>query len=100
MGEEQREDIEDETEEAVECNPCTRPDMPTADEYSRRRLTHLPYRSWCKICVQAKGRNLQHKKKHTTTDKHRQMPTIAVDYMFTGGKDKEGREGGTSIVRD
>ena len=38
------------------------PVMPSADENDRRRRTHLPYRSWCTVCVQANGKRRGHYK--------------------------------------
>ena len=34
------------------------PHEPTAQERATHELTHLPYRSWCTVCVQAKGKEL------------------------------------------
>jgi hypothetical protein len=55
---------------------------PTPEEYNRHCATHLPYRSWCPICVQAKKRNPAHR--HTTTgiDNKKHIPVISVDYMY------------------
>eukprot|EP00971_Amphidinium_carterae_P149426 2962694-Amphidinium_carterae.1 len=31
------------------------PPQPTKKEQEEQRLTHMPYRSWCPICVKSKG---------------------------------------------
>ena len=58
-------DVEDE----VMCEPCTEeraprtifdPVQPTKKQICDHDVTHLPYRSWCKWCVMAKGREDKH----------------------------------------
>ena len=39
-------------------------------------LTHLPYRSWCPVCVRSKGRADNHPKQHS------QSPVIQVDINY------------------
>eukprot|EP00971_Amphidinium_carterae_P169736 3363104-Amphidinium_carterae.1 len=34
----------------------------TNKEQEEHRITHMPYRSWCSICVKAKGQPTQHRK--------------------------------------
>ena len=43
----------------------------------------IPYRSWCPICIQAKKKNIAHKK----TKSDRGVPVFSIDYMFLNGKD-------------
>jgi len=35
---------------------------PTPEEFAKHCLTHLPYRSWCPICVRSKKRNPRHQR--------------------------------------
>ena len=35
---------------------------PTREEWERHKLTHVPFRSWCKQCVEGKAVNNPHKK--------------------------------------
>ena len=49
---------------------------PSAEERTIHELTHLPFRSWCKYCVQAKS-----KQSHSHTIKESQ-PVIQVDYSY------------------
>ena len=58
------------------------PKEPTDYERALHNLTHLPFRSWCAICTQAKGRQ-----DHShTTDKGR---IIQVDYNFVATDKRE-----------
>ena len=42
--------------------PKPLPQAPTAEEKAQHELTHLPYRPWCSVCVQAKARDDPHRK--------------------------------------
>ena len=72
--------------EVIEKNPMMipQPSSPTADEWIQHQLTHLPFRSWCPICIQAKGKNPPHRKRKGREKKS--MPTISIDYMFMNRK--------------
>ena len=50
-------------------------------EVEEHRLTHLPYRNWCTICVKAKGKDLDHRKVVT---EDRGVSEYAFDYCFPG----------------
>jgi hypothetical protein len=55
---------------------------PTDKERELHERYHIPYRSWCEICVQAKKKNTPH---HSVKDK-RTFPVISMDYMFFNDK--------------
>ena len=55
-------ELEIEAEDAVIPRGLAKTYTPTKEEYDRHCLTHLPYRSWCPICIQAKKKNIAHKK--------------------------------------
>ena len=74
-------DAEIESETCVPCKGFTRLYTPSRDEYDRHRLTHLPYRNWCPICVQSKKRNPQHNK----IKNNKGLPVFSLDYMFIKG---------------
>jgi hypothetical protein len=57
------------------------PRMPTEKEVERHRLTHLPYRNWCPVCVAAKGKDLDHRK---DVKEPRGLPEFSFDYCFPG----------------
>ena len=50
----QGEDIENESE-VRQPKIIRDPRAPTEHERRAHRVSHLPYRSWCKICVQGRG---------------------------------------------
>ena len=52
------------------------PKEPSEAERREHDLTHLPFRSWCKVCVQGKGR------KDYTKQQFGTKPRIQVDYAF------------------
>ena len=55
------------------------PKQPTAKERAKHALTHLPYRTWCPICVQAKRREDHHPKQTS------KIPVIQCDITFIKG---------------
>ena len=88
-GEDNDEDQEDQDEDIV-CVPCENapvviaknPYNPTHEEKEAHNATHLPYRSWCPVCVQARGREDDHKR-----DKEKAKDgkvTINIDYKSFG----------------
>ena len=59
---------------------------PDAKEGVKHELTHMPYRSWCKHCVQGRAREDKHRRRAALeTD---EIPLVATDYGFMG-KNKE-----------
>ena len=54
------------------------PKQPTADEIREHELTHLPFRSWCEICVRSKSKQNQSRAISV------RQPVIQVDYAFMG----------------
>ena len=59
------------------------PGEPTDLEVLEHNLTHLPFRSWCKICVQSKS-----EQNPSRTLKTRQ-PVLQKDYSFIGDRPGE-----------
>ncbi len=50
---------------------------------------HLPYRGWCKVCVEARGREDAHYQQ-TMEELKSGLPKVAIDYASVGdGKDKK-----------
>ena len=56
------------------------PRAPTEQEREEHNLTHLPFRSWCHICVQAKSRQNHSKKLRM------KQPVLQCDYSFMSDK--------------
>ena len=48
---------EEEQQQAVSAKGIKSPDQPTQQERAEHNLTHLPFRSWCKQCVQQSTSN-------------------------------------------
>ena len=58
------------------------PRRPTANMVQEHKLGfHVDYRNWCLICVQARGRDLQHR---SDPDKERSYGEYSLDYCFPG----------------
>ncbi len=55
------------------------PFMPSATEVENHRVTHMPYRSWCRECVE--GRALGERRQPRTTHESK-IPVIGMDYFF------------------
>ena len=77
-------------EEVERCSPCLGPGnirklidprLPSQREVDEHNLTHLPYRSWCPICIQAKGKEMDHRR---DDGKDRRFPEYSWDFCFPG----------------
>ena len=55
-------EVEDNKEDA-KVKMIKDPGCPSKEEVDRHYLTHMPFRSWCPICVQGKGRENPHYRK-------------------------------------
>ena len=68
--------VEQETHEkaARDTKTLHRSNEPTEQQRATHNLTHLPYRSWCEHCVQAKSREKQSKRQTV------KQPVIQIDY--------------------
>ena len=83
---EEAEDSEEDQDEDVICQPCESapiviaktPYNPTHEEKENNYCTHLPYRNWCPVCVQAKGKEDDHKR--SKAKDHEGKPTMVLDY--------------------
>ena len=53
------------------------PKLPTADAVASHDCTNMPYRFWCKWCVQGRGRGEQHRQGHESV-----IPQVGPDYFF------------------
>ena len=56
-------EVENDPTTAVEIRYPPEPSEPTRQERIEHEKTHLPYRSWCRVCVMAKGREDPHSQK-------------------------------------
>ena len=54
--------IKDDVDEEVEpVRIAPDPGKPTERQIEEHRITHLPFRSWCRWCILGRGRGLQHR---------------------------------------
>ena len=73
---------EEEPDEAMECRICKDPGEPSQQERDEHDVTHLPYRSWCRVCLEAKGKEDPHFR--TRLKEVGEVPTIGLDYKSYG----------------
>ena len=66
-------------QQALKAKGVKAPAQPTPQERAEHELTHLPYRSWCTICVQSKGRQDHHKAQQS------KQPVIQCDFAYIKG---------------
>jgi len=69
--------VDENGEEAEPVKRATDPGAPTTAQVEEHRMTHIPFRSWCKWCVLGRGRGIQHRKAGASD-----VPIIGVDYFF------------------
>ena len=50
----------EESAEASEARGIKVSNKPTPEEVAAHELNHLPFRSWCKVCVRSKGTSHPH----------------------------------------
>lgn len=55
------------------------PVTPSAAERERHSLAHVPARSWCEVCIQAKGRASAHRSRQKGSP---EVPELQVDDLF------------------
>ena len=64
--------------------------QPSAADVAEHRVTHMPYRSWCKHCVAGRGLGEQ-RGRHV--GRRRDIPRVGIDYWFiTCGGDLKRRK--------
>ena len=70
--------------------------MPTQREIDEHCVTHLPHRSWCEVCIKARGREDAHASQKGKGTK----PTIAMDYKEFGEAEDSEDKIKTIILKD
>ena len=85
--------------EARLAKGLSQPVEPSAAQVAAHKLNHLPYESWCPICVEAKGQERAHFKKKDEEDDDR-LPQFGLDYGFYSDdlKREEKRKPGCVVV--
>ena len=64
------------------------PKRVSKEEREEHNKTHLPYRSWCEICVKARGRKRQHRRMEKESDQLEAVPRVSMDYLFMTEEDR------------
>ena len=59
------------------------PKQPSPQKVQEHNSTHLPYRSWCPICVQGRGKSAPHQKQTS------RKPSIQIDFAYLRGFQEE-----------
>ena len=69
---------EEEQQQAVPAKGLKSPDQPTPQERAEHNLTHLPFRSWCKQCVQNKSKSDAHPRQQCNS----KAPVVQFDFCY------------------
>ena len=77
------------TEDAVIPRPAPTPCTPTRAEREAHEATHLPYRSWCAVCVQGRADNPQRRRLPPSEEGDRRLPEVHIDYAFLRRTDSD-----------
>jgi hypothetical protein len=56
------------------------PQTPGPEAVKQHVLTHLPYQSWCRFCVEGRGRDDRHRRQTTLSEQQLTTPRIEVDF--------------------
>ena len=75
-------ELTSESGEQGEAEPLTTapsPTMPSASEVEEHRITHIPYRSWCRECVMGRGLGEKRGRHH---DREHKVAIVGIDYFF------------------
>ena len=75
-------------EETEPKKAVTMPTMPSKAEVDHHWLDHYPFRSWCPVCVEGRGRERPH---HRVREGKRLLPTVCFDYFFLSKKGEVSR---------
>ena len=67
-------------------------------ERDDHELTHTPYRSWCSVCVRARGQRMPHRRKRDGDGSLGPVPRISMDYFYMSQKDEEAKENPILVV--
>ena len=64
--------------------PSQRMSKQERDEHER---THLLYRDWCDICVEARGRRVAHRRENK--EERGQVPRVSMEHFYVSSKDEQ-----------
>ena len=75
------------------------PSEPTPEEKEKHWAVYLPYRSWCPVCVKARGREDPHRAQ-TERKADLELPQISMDNAERGNDQEEGEARKLLVGRD
>ena len=84
-------------EEGNEAKGVRKPYEPKQEEIDEHMLTHVPYRSWCKYCVKARGRADAHKSQERDD---RGVTTVHMDYAYLNEDDERSERRPILVMKD
>ena len=67
----------EEEEEAAPLKHAPDPAQPSEEEVENHRVTHYPFRTWCKLCIMGRGTGSPHRSSTGSS-----IPRIGMDYFF------------------
>ena len=71
--------VEDESAEDVpDLKHASNVASPSAEQVEGHRVTHYPYRSWCKWCVMGRGVG----RPHVASSHESSVPIVGMDYFY------------------
>ena len=79
----------DKAEDAVVPAPARSPCTPTRAEREAHEATHLPFRSWCEVCVQGRSDNPPHRRRPAEVVEEHRLPEVHLDYAFLRRSDSD-----------
>jgi hypothetical protein len=79
---------DEEEEQALQARPLRDPRAPTAAERAAHEATHLPFRSWCEVCVAGRRDNPAHRGIKVEEDELA-VPEVGMDYCFVRREEEE-----------
>ncbi len=97
----------EETVQDFQCQPCEMrapktlwdPLLPSPSEVAQHNVTHRPYRRWCKVCVEAWGKEDPHRRGGEGIKEG--IPEVGMDYDgFCDPEDEEEKEVKVLVMKD
>ena len=73
----------EEAGEARKPKPYNNPRNPTRQEVADHELTHLPYRVWCRFCVEGRSHKAAHRIKTEEGKEQSGVPRVSMDEEAT-----------------
>ncbi len=77
------------------------PGSPSKEEVNQHNCTHMPFRPWCEVCVESRGREDPHfQKRKKNPGEARDKPTVGLDYKTFGQAANEEDKVTMIVARD